>query len=153
MASVRNSMASVALSVLVLTIACATWRCALLEDRPHPPTDGNMVQVFERFKGDFQKIVAMSDPDSNVCFITDDRTWLVNDVSWPRPESELGFSQERWQEYKTLFSKLGIQWLRRPTSPDGSILFGYYGWGLVTGGFSKYFVYSQQELAPLSPSL
>src|SRR6266446_5918792 len=93
---------------LAATIAVPALIFALIsfgESAPHP-SDKYLEQTFFAHESDFNKLVEMCNADSHVVRIAPDFTWLDNNAAWPRPESELGFSTQRWGQYRTLFSKL-----------------------------------------------
>ncbi len=77
---------------------------SLEENAPHP-SDQSLTKIFFAHEADFGKLVNMSNEDSHVVRIASDFTWLDNNAGWPRPDSELGFSKQRWDEYRSLFSK------------------------------------------------
>lgn len=96
----------------------------------------------------------MANEDSKVIRIAYDFTWLDDNLNWPRPESQLGFSKNRWDEYRTLFTKLGLRGgLSRRTDLPGTIFFIASTKGLSLGGSAKGYVYSTEERSPLLSSL
>ena len=113
------------------------------ESSPHP-SDQYLEKTFVSHEVDFNKLVEMSNVDSHVVRIAPDFTWLDNNAGWPRPESELGFSKQRWDEYRSLFSKLGLKSGILNYQPD-LILFLASTKGLVTGGSSKGYAYSLKQ--------
>jgi hypothetical protein len=116
---------------------------ALDTDSPHP-SDQYLGKTFIAYEADFEKLVRMSNEDSHVIRIAPDFTWLDNNAAWPRPESELGFSKQRWDEYRSLFSKLELKSGVLNYQPD-LILFIASSKGLVTGGSSKGYAYSVKD--------
>lgn len=117
------------------------------------PTDAALDKEFRQREADLELLVKMARVDYRVVRIASDFTWLDNNAGWPRPESELGFSQERWQEYRSLFKKLNL---------DGGILQETQGEiiylisakkGMVTNGTLKGYAYSVKELEPILQSL
>jgi len=60
----------------------------------------------DRFSA-LERIRSMSAEDKSVVRIAPTFTHLDTDVSWPRPPEKLGFSEERWNEYRTLFHAVG----------------------------------------------
>ena len=96
----------------------------------------------------------MADEDSKLIRIASDFTWLEGNLNWPRPESELGFSKQRWDEYRLLFKKLGLQGgvMRRSGMP-GTIFLIASTKGLAAGGSAKGFVFSSIRLSPVIDSL
>lgn len=118
---------------------------------PHP-SDARLARVFHANEPDFLRLLAMAQEDAKLTRIAPDFTWLADDVGWPRPPSRVGFSDARWNEYRVLFRKLGVDSgvARRP---DGVLLFIASTQGLVTGGSSKGYAYSDRLLGPLYESL
>jgi hypothetical protein len=78
------------------------------ESAPHS-SDQYLEKIFLAHETDFNRLVEMSNEDLHVVRIAPDFTWLDKNASWPRPESELGFSNQRWDEYRSLFAKLGLK--------------------------------------------
>jgi len=118
------------------------------------PSDELLKTVFAQRGADLELLLKMSNEDSDVIRIAPDFTWRKNDTSWPRSNSELGFSEERWNQYKELFKRMGIEdSISRDSLKDGCINFIVHSSGLVTGGAEKGFAYCTPEPSPLSESL
>lgn len=127
--------------------------CSLAGDDAHP-SDSTLVSNFRTHEGDFSALVKMAEEDAKVVRIDYDFTWLEDNYRWPRPDSELGFSVERWDEYRSLFKKLRLEkGVARQSLPDGPILLLASTRGMVTGGSAKGYVFSRKPLSPLSDSL
>jgi hypothetical protein len=121
-------------------------------NEPHP-SDAALEAIFRLHEADFNQLVEMSNVDAKVVRIAPDFTWLDDNPRWPRPESEIGFSIERWNQYRELFDRLG---LRKGLSryPDGSTIELIASTqGLLTGGSSKGYIHSTKNLSPLYDSL
>jgi hypothetical protein len=112
-------------------------------DAPHP-SDQYLERVFAANQPEFEKLISMANEDSHVVRIASDFTWLDTSAAWPRPESELGFSNQRWDEYRRLFSKLGLTSGLVNDAP-GFVLFFASSKGLVTGGSTKGYAYCATE--------
>jgi hypothetical protein len=111
------------------------------------PSDAELERVFAQNPDKFQALVNMADQDRHVTRIAPDFTWLDTNVAWPRPESELGFTRQRWDDYRALFKNLGItEGTNRPEGSDLLFLIASAR-GLVTGGSSKGYVYSRTTLS------
>ena len=139
---------------LAAIIAVPTLIFALMsfgESAPHP-SDKSLGQTFFAHESDFNKLVEMCNADSHVVRIASDFTWLDHNAAWPRPESELGFSRQRSDEYRSLFSKLGLTAGVLNYQPD-SVMFLASTLGLVTGGSSKGYAYSLKEPEVIVDSL
>src|SRR5262245_42517288 len=82
--------------------------------------------------------------DSRMTRIAPDFLWTDDNVAWPRPESQWGISRVRWDEYKTLFRRAGVD--------DGAVghgkyndaLFCVYAWGIVPTGTSVGYLHCGQ---------
>jgi hypothetical protein len=107
----------------------------------HIPNDSELEQIFVANKADFERLVQMSDHDSRVTRIAFDFTWVMGEkISGEMKERTIGFSQERWNVYKAIFSKLGLEkGINR--SEDGSIIFFYP----ATNGLDKGYMFSRKE--------
>ncbi len=135
----------------ILVISTASG-CFLQSASSHP-ADADLEKRFHENRKDFDELIEMSKSDSKVVRISLDFTWLDNSVAWPRPKSELGFSEERWNQYRSVFKKLGLnEGIARPLDTDTTYLIGSTE-GLVTGGSSKGYAYSAKELPTVSGSL
>ena len=127
--------------ISLLLIFCV--RCDLVFDIPHP-SDDSLIKNFQRHEADFDLLARMSREDSDLIRIAPDFTWTQKSAAWPRPESELGFSRQRWDEYRSLFRKLDLESGNLNYQPD-LVLFLASTKGLVTGGSSKGYAYSVKE--------
>ncbi len=139
------------LAAIILVPAALFSIMELGPDSPHP-SDQSLEKLFAANEADFEKLVRMSNEDSHVVRIASDFTWLDNNAGWPRPESELGFSNQRWNEYRSFFSKLGLKSGILNYQPD-LILFLASSKGLVTGGSSKGYAYSLKRPEVIIESL
>jgi hypothetical protein len=148
----KNLFKSIFISVSLLLLSLVIG-CDYLIDDPHP-SDKELIANFQSQEEDFDTLIKMANEDSKVVRIGYDFTWLDNNYSWPRPDSELGFSKVRWEEYRRIFKKLhlekGIAWY---SIPDGPILLLSSTRGLATGGSEKGFAFSTNVLSPLFGSL
>lgn len=154
----RAIVVCAAIATLLLVVAVAAFLIVanpsplLNNDREHP-SDAALEAMFSEHEADFEKLIAMSNADAKVVRIAPDFTWLDDNARWPRPETEIGFSQERWNEYRELFKVLSLtKGLAR--HPDGqTIELIASTQGLLTGGSGKGYVYSTKELTPLRDAL
>ena len=138
------------LLVLVAAVGCGPFNSGAA----HPPDD-TLIRNFQKYEADFNKLVSMSNEDSRVIRIARDFTRLENNWGWPRPESELGFSRQRWDEYRALFNKLGLDsGISREDGPGETIIFlTASSKGMTFRGSSKGYAYSERELSPVFDSL
>jgi len=93
----------------------------------------------------------MSDEDQHVVVILDNLTRLDSDWSWPR--TNIGFSKERWKQYRTIFHKLDIEGVSRPEPYPSAVLIIVYASGGAVASVEKGLVYSQSPLTPIVKSL
>lgn len=116
------------------------------------PTDDQLIETFYSHQQDFEKLAEMSLVDVNMVRIASDFTITSDDKNNIDQPSRL-FEETRWNQYRLLFQTLSIKngLYRKPHS--GSVQFIVSSSGLVTGGSSKGFIYSDQPLEPLVESL
>lgn len=109
-----------------------------------PPSDSELEETFINHECEFNQLIEMSKVDSKVLRIALNFTWL-DDESYSQPDPGIGFSNERWDEYKELFTQLklknGLQHY-----PDNGIFYLY-------ASNIKGYAYSTTELSPLLDSL
>ena len=98
------------------------------------PTDADMEKAFSENRSDFDRIVRMSNEDSNLTNIRYTFT-VVEGKGSSSDTGDVGLSEERWDEYRKLFKKIGLQ-SGIVRGDDGSIHFLAFG---VSGGFKGYF--------------
>jgi hypothetical protein len=117
-------------------ISLLWWGC-----KPHQPSDASLERRFDRERPEFERLVRMMEEDWNMSRIAPDFTWRQDNVAWPRPESEWGISNERWNDYKRLFSQTGLDdGITRPEKSSDTLL-DVWSWGLVVGGRSVSYVH------------
>lgn len=147
MINVSYNMLSLVMLLILFIISPAC-------DEPDHPSDLSLIKIFEQNETDFETLAKMSIQDLKVVRIAHDFTWLENNVAWPRPDSQLGFSKERWDQYRSIFRKLGLKEgiHRREDEPEVTFFIASSR-GLVTGGSDKGYVYSIKEIGPLVESL
>jgi hypothetical protein len=124
-----------------LLVAAIAGGCDSLFEHRHP-SDETLERNFQMHEAEFEKLIAMAHEDSKVVRIASDFTWLDTSTAWPRPESELGFSRMRWDEYRNFFRQLGIEkGINRPENSDDAILLMASTIGNVGGGSEKGYAY------------
>jgi hypothetical protein len=123
-------------------------------NKPHP-SDDELIRIFQNNEADFNKLIRMSNEDSKVIRIAPDFTRLENNWAWPRPESEIGFSKQRWDGYRALFYKLGLDsGISRESDSGGAVIYlTTSARGMTFRGSSKGYAYSEKELSPVFDSL
>jgi hypothetical protein len=99
----------------------------------------------------FDKLRKMGEQDARVIRIAEDYTWLDGNDQWPR--DDIGFSEARWDDYRSLFKELALpEGIVRTEDFQGAIFFIAYVEGLCTGGSSAGYVYSTKALVPTTQS-
>jgi hypothetical protein len=138
------------LSAFVLPFAGLIVGCG----RDHA-SDDHMILNFQKNAGLFDKLLKMSNENSNVVRIAYDFTRLETNWAWPRPDEQLGFSQSRWREYRKLFDKLHLECglFRENSAKTAAVSFSASATGITFHGTSKGYVHSEQALSPLVGSL
>ena len=116
---------------IIIVILILWWWVA-----PHEPSDQTLEKSFYRKRPDLERLVAMMEEDSRMTRVASEFLWTQESFSWPRPESEWGISRARWNEYRKLFDRAGIEKgaARRGRSEDVFLI--VYSWGIVPSGFS-----------------
>jgi len=137
-------------SIILLIVLLPASGCSL--SQTEHPSDGQMISNFFTHETEFDTLVKMVSEDQQVSRIAYDFTWLKDNLSWPRPESELGFTKERWDQYRLLFRKLGLAAGILKNS-NGSIFFLASTKGLSISGSMKGYVHSDENLEPQVSSL
>ena len=95
----------VLISSLLLASACAA----------PPPSNDELRSRFFEHRQSLDTLATMMRDDfitNNVREITPSLIHLVNNGEWPRPESEWGLTRARWEEYRRLFSQVGLSGVR-----------------------------------------
>jgi hypothetical protein len=145
--SIHSSRSLLVCSAFALLVSVSWWAYA----KEHP-SDAQLKREFAQRRGDFVKLVEMSDEDKHVIRIASDFTWLDTDASWPR--KNVGLSPGKWNAYRSLFRKLGIaHGLSRREDYPSAVFFLVSGSGIVPSGSEKGFVYSPRPLSPIQDSL
>jgi hypothetical protein len=118
------------------------------------PSDAVLGRRLVEHHAEFDSLVSMAQIDSHVTRIAQDFTWLDSSAAWPRPNDRLGFSQERWNDYRRRFRSLGLDLgITRTEDEPGVVFLDVSGVGMVTGGASKGYAYSLRPLTPIVASL
>lgn len=147
-----NKVLPTRMKFILFTLLMSLITCAC-EGGTHP-SDASLIRNFNEHETDFNRLVNMAETDSHVVRIADGFTWLDTNVSWPRSESELGFSKSRWAEYRSIFKKLGIKdGINRREDIPGTIFFIVSSNGAALHGTSKGYAYTTKEPSPLAESL
>jgi hypothetical protein len=133
----------------------SAFKNLVLADLRRPfPTDADLSHRLADHRKDFEQLVAMAKTDKELLRIAPDFTWTSRSVAWPRPASELGFTVERWDEYRRLFHTLGLEaGVLRPWDHRDAVYLLVQTKGLVTGGSTKGYAFSETPLDPQCESL
>lgn len=117
------------------------------------PPDSSLRDKFFRERSSLVELVQMSNEDEHVSLIMPNFTYLDTDASWPR--KDIGFSEERWNEYRRMFRKLGIDGglVRRTDYHPSAVFIVAYASGGVLASSDKGYAYSPQPLSPVVDSL
>jgi hypothetical protein len=112
-----------------------------------PDLDPNFKQHID----EFETLLKMAQQDNRTNRIAADFTWLATSNKWPR--EDIGFSNARWDDYRSLFKKLSLtDGIVRTLDFPEAVFFLARSNGLCTGGSGAGYVYSPTPLAPLSTS-
>ena len=118
------------------------------------PTDAELSQRLADHRKDFEQLVAMVRADKEMLRIAPDFTWTASSEAWPRPTSELGFTTQRWDQYRVLFKKLRLEaGILRPADHRDGVYLLVQTKGLMIGGSVKGYAYSDTALEPHCESL
>lgn len=124
----------------IIGVIVLVWFCF----GPHQPNDGLLAVRFYRHRSDLEFLVSMMDEDRQMSRIAPDFTWRQDNCAWPRPEPEWGISRARWDEYRGIFSRAGVQdgTTRREKSSD--VLIYVWSWGIVPAGVEVSYLHCGQ---------
>jgi hypothetical protein len=121
-------------------------------------SDSALTVNFLGHKAGFNRLVNMAHEDARFTVIKSTYTSPENRDVWPHSMSEPGFSKGRWDQYRSIFSKLNIEGVSR-TSYFPHVIFleasirrspiDEYETEVTTKGYA----YSPTELSPLVESL
>lgn len=107
---------------------------------------------FTRDNDSLERLRSMAEQDVRVIRIAGHFTWLDSSTEWPR--AEIGFNEARWNEYRSLFTKLSLSdGIVRTEDFPGALFFVARANGLCTAGASAGYVYSANSLTPAVKSL
>ena len=143
---VRTNMRSVKchFSVVVLWIL-------LLSACVSEPDEAKVRKLFETNRPTLERILEMSNQDyaqTKVTRIAPAFTRLENNWGWPRPESELGISAARWNEYRRLFKEARLpDGIDRAGELSKGVYFPVWGEGLADNPREKGVMFSPTKPA------
>jgi hypothetical protein len=113
-------------------VALATASCG------HPP-DASIQAQFSRHRSEFESVVQLAKDDSNLWRITP--TWFRTNYDGNHyAPSDGSLSKDRWNQYRTLFTRLGLD--DGISIENGNIFFEISNVGMVGSGSTKGIVYA-----------
>lgn len=116
------------------------------------PSSAELAREFPARHAALDTLRQMSNQDARVVRIAPDFTLLDGSFAWPRPDSLLGISHARWDEYRRLFKRVGSEnGLGR--GPDGRLEIVIKAIGIVNRGASRGYMFSPTLPAPVATSL
>jgi hypothetical protein len=127
------------LLIIVGAVSLLAWWIA-----PHVPNDQKLVQEFSKKRPDLERLVSMLADDSRMTRIAPHFLWTEDSFAWPRPKSQWGISQVRWDEYKHLFRRAGVDEGTVGGGKSNETLFLVYTWGIVPSGISVGYLHCGQ---------
>jgi hypothetical protein len=111
------------------------------------PRDAKLKQIFYGNRDDFNRLVQMSAQDPQL-------TRIDFDFTDSGPRKNVGLSEDRWQQYRVLFQKLGLtDGLGRSTETPPTIFFYVQCEGSAIDGDCKGLAYSEKPFVPVKNSL
>jgi hypothetical protein len=115
-------------------------------------SDAKLVDAFERNKSDFERLAKMAEQDRQLARIEFKYTLPVRSSS--SALGPTGLPRQRWDEYRQLFSKLGIKYGvdRREDFPSVVFLWADCD-GSAISRDCKGYAYSERELGPIKDNL
>ena len=120
-------------AVLVSGILLLLWSC-------EPPSVETLARRFPHEQKDLETIVAWSDQDKEMAVI--DPAWLELQGAYAPSSSEpVGISQARWQGYRRIFRKNGIDQGVRRYSSGGDVFIIVRSVGILDNGYSDGYLY------------
>jgi len=124
------------LFVALLTFAMGVGSVVLSSFSVSHAPDFVLIRNFCDDEADFNWLAKMANEDSSLRTITSSYVWLENNddwahsivlhenVAWPRSELEVGFTNQRWTEYRGMFRKLSLEsGIRRKHGKPDAIYF------------------------------
>ena len=118
------------LGMLILSLSCAR----------EGPSDQALRERFFAHRSEFDQLLAMAESDSGVGRIAPDFF-----------DPTTGITDKRWDQYRSLFQKLGLE--RGITIASDRVVLITSAEGMFSAGSSKGYVHSATRLEPLVPSL
>lgn len=131
--------------LLITVMVSADCNYFLGVNRPLP-SDAAMEANLRQHKDDFIRLVDMFQRDANMLRIDFDWTHVVGESQSSKITGDPGITEERWNEYRSLFRKLGLNAGINRDPINGTLIFYAFGKGLGVSGVSKGYYYSAEPL-------
>lgn len=116
--------------------------------------DSELLSVLGSQRAELDELVQMMQEDQHLRIVNSKYIYTNDWFDWPR--EELGISEGRWQEYKSLLGKVGAFGVSRRADLSGVILIQFSARGNVGGGSIKGLAYvprGEQERLAMSEDL
>ena len=110
------------------------------------PSDSTLTHRFQQNQKDFETIVAMSNEDARLIRIAPTFTRLDDDWSWPRPQAKWGLTPKRWDEYRGLFTKIGLSGGMYRSQHGKQLFLVAYSSGMMGRGVSLGYAYCGESI-------
>ena len=137
--------------VNLIVVCCILLSLVLACDSEHT-SDAELEKNFYAHEADLNLLAQMAIEDAGMIRIAPDFTWHKDNADGKASKAKYGFSDERYEEYKQLFRKLGKNNGILNYQPD-QILVLVSSRGMVTGGSLKGYAYLPKEPTELRESL
>ena len=115
-------------------------------------SDAKLKDIFDKNSGDFRQLESMSEQDHH--FQRIDFNLAMLDTGFPWSGNVQGFSEQRWEEYRKLFRKLGLKaGIERQKGVPTIVFFYAQCEGTAITHDCKGYAYSENTLTPTKDSL
>ncbi|HKQ75010.1 MAG TPA: hypothetical protein VJ810_15045 [Blastocatellia bacterium] len=126
---------TICLILVLFILAIGVGTIILIGVSSSHPSDSVLIKKFIEHEADFNLLVKMANDDSRASSIRlyyvrmeNKGAWppyiyLHESEAWPRSEAELGFFNQRWDEYRGLFKKLNLDGIDRKHEMSDAIFF------------------------------
>ena len=129
--------------ILLIIAVVASANCGYFLGLSRPlPSDASMEESFRKNKQDFMELVRIFNEDTNLRRIDYHWTHVVGVSQSSNETGDPGISEERWNEYRTLFRKLNLDGGINRDPFDGTMMFFAFSKGLAVNGTLKGYYYS-----------
>ena len=112
--------------VVLVSFSLQWWGCG-----PLRPGDWALKLRFVKHRAELEQLVAMTDEDRQMTRIAPDFLWTQETDAWPRPESEWGITETRWDKYRRIFRQVGFD--AGVSRGENDVMVFVWAWGIVAG--------------------